>query len=101
LLIDGSVRAAPGVIVDESITPAVLGDAAYRTEPEVTKVAGLTPRKDTDMAERDLFGQLPADEAGGQSGGSMAAVVKGGLEVLVQGVRRKKHGSAPGTKGIV
>jgi hypothetical protein len=63
-------------------------------------VASSAPRQHTDVSEGDLLGELATDEVGGASGGSVAAIGEGGLQILSRGLRSKEHGSPPGTEGI-
>ncbi len=101
LLGDSAIGAAPSVVVDQAVSSASLGYTTDRAEAQAGQVLGLAPWEKADVAEGNLFGELAADEVGGQSGGAVAAVMKGGLQILGRGVRCEEHGSAPGTKRVV
>jgi hypothetical protein len=98
---DGTVCAAPSVVIDEPGAAASLWNAADGAEPQVGKVLSKAPREQADVAEGNLFGKFAADVVGGEGGRAVAAVRKGGLQVLGRGVRHELHGCAPGTKRVV
>jgi hypothetical protein len=87
----GTVRAAPGVVIDELGAAASLWDAAHGAEPQVGKVMSKAPRKQAAVAKGNLFGEFAVGVVGGKGGRPVAALREGGLQVLGRGVWHKLH----------
>jgi hypothetical protein len=88
LLLHSLIVATPRVVIDEAVLAAGLGDAADRAKPDPGEVSGLAPREEANVPRRNLLGEFRADKVGGMNGGAVAAVGKGGREILDRGVRR-------------